>query len=32
VTLNVWDKNPEAKAFYENMGMKVQKVCMEVVL
>ena len=32
VTLNVWDKNPEARAFYENMGMKVQKVCMEVVL
>lgn len=32
VTLNVWDKNPEAKAFYEDMGMKVQKVCMEVVL
>ena len=32
VTLNVWDRNPEAKAFYEGMGMKVQKVCMEVVL
>ena len=32
VTLNVWDKNPDAKAFYESMGMKVQKVCMEVVL
>lgn len=32
VTLNVWDRNPEARAFYENMGMKVQKVCMEVVL
>ena len=32
VTLNVWDKNPEAKAFYEDMGMKVQKGCMEVVL
>ena len=32
VTLNVWDKNPEAKAFYESMGMTVQKVCMEVVL
>lgn len=31
VTLNVWDRNPEAKAFYESMGMKVQKVCMEVV-
>ena len=32
VTLNVWDKNPEARMFYEKMGMKVQKVCMEVVL
>ncbi len=32
VTLNVWDKNPDAKAFYESMGMAVQKVCMEVVL
>ena len=32
VTLNVWDKNPEAKAFYESMGMTVQKVCMEVVI
>ena len=32
VTLNVWDKNPDARAFYESMGMKVQKVCMEVVL
>lgn len=31
ITLNVWAKNPEAKAFYESMGMKVQKVCMEVV-
>ncbi len=29
VTLNVWDKNPAAKAFYESMGMTVQKVCME---
>ncbi len=32
VTLNVWDKNPDAKAFYEKMGMRVQKICMEVVL
>ena len=32
VTLNVWDKSPEARMFYEKMGMKVQKVCMEVVL
>lgn len=31
ITLNVWAENPEAKAFYESMGMKVQKVCMEVV-
>ena len=32
ITLNVWAKNPEAKAFYESMGMTVQKVCMEQVL
>lgn len=31
ITLNVWAENPEARAFYESMGMKVQKVCMEVV-
>ena len=32
ITLNVWDKNPSARAFYESVGMKVQKVCMEQVL
>lgn len=32
ISLNVWDKNPEAKAFYENMGMTVQKVCMEYII
>ena len=32
VTLNVWERNPDAKAFYKSMGMKVQKVCMEKVL
>ena len=29
ITLNVWAKNPGAQAFYESMGMTVQKVCME---
>ena len=32
ITLNVWAKNPSAKAFYESMGMTVQKVCMEKIL
>ena len=32
VTLNVWAKNPGAQAFYESMGMTVQKVCMEKVI
>ena len=32
ITLNVWSKNPGAQAFYESMGMTVQKVCMEKVL
>lgn len=32
VTLNVWANNPEAKSFYESMGMSVQKVCMEVII
>ncbi len=31
LTLNVWECNPGAKAFYEKMGMKVQKTGMEVV-
>ena len=32
ISLNVWDKNPEAKAFYESMGMKIQKICMEYII
>lgn len=29
ITLNVWEGNDAAKAFYERMGMKVQKTMME---
>ena len=32
VTLNVWECNPGARAFYEAMGMGVQKTCLEQVL
>ncbi len=32
VTLNVWEGNDPAFHFYQNMGMKVQKTGMEVVL
>lgn len=32
ITLNVWEKNPTARAFYEAMGMSVQKTCMEYIL
>ena len=32
ITLNVWAKNPSAQAFYESMGMTVQKVCMEQII
>lgn len=32
VTLNVWECNPGARAFYDAMGMSVQKTCMEQVL
>lgn len=32
VTLNVWEGNDVARRFYEDMGMKVQKVCMERIL
>ena len=32
ITLNVWAKNLSAQAFYESMGMTVQKVCMEKIL
>ena len=32
VTLNVWSCNPDAQRFYEAMGMKPQKICMETIL
>ena len=32
ITLNVWDGNDTALSFYKNMGMKVQKTTMEIVL
>lgn len=32
VTLSVWECNPGARAFYEAMGMSVQKTCLEQVL
>ena len=32
VTLNVWSCNPGAQKFYESLGMKPQKVGMEVIL
>ena len=32
MTLNVWEGNAPAIAFYRNMGMKVRKTCMEVEL
>ena len=32
ITLNVWDGNDAALSFYRNMGMKVQKRTMEIVL
>ena len=32
VTLNVWDGNVSAQRFYEDMGMHVQKDCMEHIL
>jgi ribosomal protein S18 acetylase RimI-like enzyme len=32
VTLNVWDGNDAALSFYKNMGMRVQKTTMEIVL
>ena len=32
ITLNVWDGNDAALNFYRNMGMKVQKTTMEVIL
>lgn len=32
ITLNVWDGNDAALSFYRNMGMKIQKTTMEIVL
>ena len=32
MTLNVWEGNDPACSFYKNMGMKVQKTGMEVIL
>lgn len=32
ITLNVWEGNTPAFSFYQNMGMKVQKTTMEIVL
>ncbi len=32
VTLNVWSCNPGAMKFYESLGMKPQKICMEELL
>ena len=32
ITLNVWDGNDAALNFYRNMGMKVQKTTMEIIL
>ena len=32
ITLNVWTCNPSAMKFYENLGLKPQKICMETIL
>lgn len=32
ITLNVWECNPDARKFYEAMGMSVQKTGMEMIL
>ena len=32
LTLNVWSRNEKARKFYENMGLQVQKIGMEVLL
>lgn len=32
ITLNVWDKNDSAQAFYDKCGFKIQKYGMEVIL
>lgn len=32
VTLNVWECNPSARKFYDSLGMKPYKTCMETIL
>ncbi len=32
ITLNVWEKNPDAKLFYEAQGLSIQKYGMEMIL
>ncbi len=32
VTLNVWENNDSARAFYDSCGLSVQKTCMEMIL
>ena len=32
ITLNVWTCNPDAMKFYESLGLKPQKICMETIL
>ena len=32
ITLNVWSCNPGAQAFYEALGLRPQKICMEEIL
>ena len=32
ITLNVWTCNPGAMKFYESLGLKPQKICMEMIL
>ena len=32
ITLNVWSCNPSAKKFYEKMGLRPQKICMETII
>ena len=32
ITLNVWNCNPSAQAFYERMGLVPQKICLEKIL
>lgn len=32
ITLNVWNCNPGAMKFYESLGLKPQKICMETII